>query len=228
MDSDEKLSADIAITHLQSHSPKPNEPLPSTVVYLVDNDSFVLQSVQRVLAEIGINAKAFHCADEMLANSDLKAAGCVITDLRMPGLSGAELHQALLDRDSTLSVIVLTAHADIATTVKLMKNGAAAVIEKPFRADTLRDEVLAAIASSQKGYARRKRQLDAKERISRLSSEEIAVMESACRGIPNRQISVELSLSNRTIDRRRQSAMRKLQVDSVADFAVLRATAENG
>ena len=114
----------------------------------------------------------------------------------------------------------------MSVTVEVMKNGATTLIEKPFNVEHLMEEVAKALEASQNKQKERARILVAIERLAKLSAEELAVMDLAANGKPNKVIGQELSLSNRTVDRRRQLALQKLNVNSIAEFAVLREIAE--
>ena len=142
-------------------------------------------------------------------------------------MNGIQLQRALIEKQSSLSVIMLTAYADVPVAVEVMKNGAVTLIEKPFKVDRLTNEVQKAISISERLHRERIRICEAQDAIERLTSEELAVMDCAAKGKPNKSISYELSLSSRTVDRRRQSALRKLGVESVSEFAVIRSTAED-
>ena len=197
------------------------------VVYIVDDDRLVLCAVKDALEAGGLSPRAFNSGTDLLAAISPQDIGCVVTDLQMPGMSGLDLQRALIERDSSLSLIMLTAYADVPLTVKVMKRGAVTLLEKPFKVDRLTEEVRRAIEQSRRFHLEKNRIRESRDAIALLTSEELAVLDCAAKGKPNKAISYELSLSSRTVDRRRQSALRKLDVDSVSEFAVIRATAED-
>ena len=193
----------------------------------MDDDPLVLSAVKDALESRGFAPRTFSSAMELLEIIDSANTGVVVTDLKMPGMDGVELQRALRQKESCLSLIMLTAHADVPVTVEVMKNGAVTLMEKPFKLDRLTDEIQRAMAMSVRLHRERIRIGQAQDAIARLTSEELAVLDCAAKGKPNKAISYELSLSSRTVDRRRQSALRKLNVDSVSEFAVIRSTAED-
>ncbi len=194
-------------------------------LYIVDDETELLATLAESLRELGFSPQTFDRPEELLLATSENQTGCVITDLRMPGIGGVELLRRLNQRDSCLSVILLTAFADVPTAVDAMKLGAVSVVEKPFELQALADEINAAMRSSKQAYARRQDLRSARERLDQLTSEEKAVLDLAIEGRPNREIAEQLEISPRTVDRRRQSALRKLVAESVAEYAVLKTRA---
>jgi FixJ family two-component response regulator len=145
----------------------------------------------------------------------------------MRPIDGFGLQQQLNEKGSSLSLVMLTGYADVQAAVKLMANGAFTVIEKPVDLEDLLVVVRQAIDKSQKLSSDRDAILSARRRLEKLTPEELAVLDCAAEGKPNKVISEELSLSNRTVDRRRHSALQKIAADSVSEFAVIRAMAND-
>ena len=204
-------------------------PIPSEVrsVYIVDDEAELLTTLAQSLRAVGFSPRTFDRPDDLLRIPLDDEIGCVISDLRMPGMGGIELIKQLKQRQSCLSVILLTAFADVPTAVDVMKLGATSVIEKPFELNVLVSEINAAMHVSERTFARRKELLNAKSRLDDLSDEEKAVLDLAIEGCPNREIADRLEISPRTVDRRRQSALRKLDADTVAEYAVLKTRVGN-
>ncbi len=196
------------------------------VVYVVDDDDLVRHTITESLRAHGYAPQSFESAADLLAHVSADDVGCVVTDLRMPSMDGKQLQRELRSQGSNLSLIILTAFATVPVAVELMKDGAATLLEKPCKVDVLTNEVAKAIGQSQVLAAHRLRVQNARRQIASLNIEELAVLDCASQGKPNKAISEELSISSRTVDRRRQSAMRKLSVESIAEFAVIRAEAE--
>ncbi|PAY18262.1 DNA-binding response regulator [Rhodopirellula sp. SM50] len=194
-------------------------------LYIVDDETELLTTLAESLRELGFSPQTFDRPEDLLLATSEHETGCVITDLRMPGIGGVELLRRLIQRDSCLSVILLTAFADVPTAVDAMKLGAVSVVEKPFELHALADEINAAMRSSVEAYARRQDLRSARERLDQLTNEEKAVLDLAIEGRPNREIAEQLEISPRTVDRRRQSALRKLVAESVAEYAVLKTRA---
>lgn len=191
-------------------------------LYIVDDERELLKTLAESLRVYGLQPKTFEHPNDLLAATHDDDIGCVVTDLRMPEVGGLELIQSLKARESCLAVILLTAFADVPTAVDVMKLGATCVIEKPFELNKLQAEINAAMQSSEQAYQRREALRDARKRLGDLSDEEKAVLELAVSGCPNREIAQRLEISPRTVDRRRQSALQKLQADSIAEYAILK------
>ncbi|QDV46559.1 Transcriptional regulatory protein FixJ [Stieleria neptunia] len=194
-------------------------------LYIVDDETELLTTLAESLRELGFSPQTFDRPENLLLATSENETGCVITDLRMPGIGGVELLRRLNQRDSCLSVILLTAFADVPTAVDAMKLGAVSVVEKPFELHALADEINAAMRCSEQAYARRQDLRSARQRLDQLTNEEKAVLDLAIEGRPNREIAEQLEISPRTVDRRRQSALRKLVAESVAEYAVLKTRA---
>jgi two-component system, LuxR family, response regulator FixJ len=194
-------------------------------ILVVDDDPDVLDVVARLLGAHNLFAEVFVSAEELLSTVTKSDFGCVVTDLEMPGINGIELQTKLKTMNSCLAVVVITAYANVPKAIKIMGLGATTLLEKPFKAAELVAEVHHAVEVSRQALARIERLESAIDRIATLSDEELEVMLCAARGLPNKAIAQQLVLSPRTVDRRRQAAMLKLGVVSVADFVVLYAAA---
>ncbi len=194
-------------------------------ILIVDDDPDVLDVIGRLLTAFDLQAEVFRTADELLATVSKSDFGCVVTDLEMPGMNGIALQVKLKEMNSCLAVIVITGHADVPRAIEIMGLGATTLLEKPFKAAELISEVQHAIELSRQSLSRMARIESAIDRVASLSDDELEIMLCAARGLPNKAIAQQLDLSTRTVDRRRQAAMLKLGVVSVADFAVLYAAA---
>ena len=194
----------------------------SKSLYIVDDETELLAALAESLRAFGFSPHTFQRPSELLEATSEDEIGCVITDLRMPDIGGDELLKRLNERKSCLSVILLTAFADVPTAVDVMKLGAVSVVEKPFDLHVLATEISLAMKVSETNFIKREEFREAKKLLQHLSDEEIAVLDLAVEGRPNREIATQLSISPRTVDRRRQSALRKLGAESVAEYAVLK------
>lgn len=208
-------------------TPEIDQATSSERVYVVDDDPLVLSAIRDALASRGYQPSIFDNAADLLASINPLESGCIVTDLQMPGMDGVALQQALVDRGSLMSLIMLTAYADVPVAVKVMSQGAAMLLEKPFKVDRLISEVKRALEVSAERHANAKRISQAREAMAMLTSEEIAVMDCAVQGLSNKATGNDLSLSSRTVDRRRQSALKKLGAGSVSEYAVIRQTAKD-
>ena len=198
-----------------------NEP---ETVFVVDDDTHVLASVDALLRGNGYAVRCFSCGADFLAAVNVPQIGCVLSDLQMPEMTGAELQEQLLARGSTLGLIVVTGYADVPSTVRIMEKGAVTLLEKPYDGQSLMTVINKALEHSRDVFHRRASVQDAIAKISLLDEEELQVMECAIRGMPVKAISDHLTMSNRTVDRRRQSALTKAKVSSISEFAILLAT----
>ena len=199
----------------------------SARILVVDDDLNVLSAVGQLLRAHKMDAETFSSPIELLDSIHPDDVGCVVTDLEMPDMNGISVQNRLLEMGSRMSLVVITAHADVPRTIELMSKGAVTLLEKPFRSSLLLEAVEKAIDVSLQNHAKRSKIEQAVELIGLLTSEELEVMKLAAAGLPNKAISTQLDMSLRTIDRRRQSSLQKLGVVSVADFAVLYAQSQD-
>ncbi|MEM7479296.1 MAG: response regulator [Planctomycetota bacterium] len=195
-------------------------------VLVLDDDPGVLSAIGQVLHAHGFAAEIFSSPAALLDSVHVDDIGCLVTDLEMPQINGIEVQTRLLAAGSCLAVVVVTAHADVPRTIKIMSQGAVTLLEKPFKSQQLITAVKNAVEISRRSFERKSRIENAQTLIDKLSDEELQIMKLAAAGMPNKAISLQLDLSPRTIDRRRQSALQKLDVASVADFAVMYATSQ--
>lgn len=195
---------------------------PKECLYIVDDETELLSTLAQSLEVYGLKATTFERPGDLLAVLSDNDVGCVISDLRMPEMGGIELIKQLKHDESCLSVILLTAFADVPTAVDVMKLGAVSVVEKPFNLKALAEEISSAMEASRQAFEKRNSIRQARAAFELLSEEERAVLELAIAGTPNREIAQRLSISPRTVDRRRHSSLRKLNAESVAEYAVLK------
>ncbi|NOV20288.1 response regulator transcription factor [Ensifer adhaerens] len=188
------------------------------VVYVVDDDQRVREALLDLFLVTQIRATAFSNGHDFLQVADIRAPGCLILDIKMPGETGLDLQQQLSLSGSRLPVIFLTAHADIPTSVKAMKAGAADFITKPFAGQDLLDAVDRAIRLDSE-----RRKVDAeRDRIQSLvdslTPREQEVMSAVVSGLMNKQVAYQLGISEMTVKLHRMSLMRKMQSRSLADL----------
>jgi len=191
------------------------------IVYVVDDDRAFRESVSWLLESAGLKCRMFPSATDFLAAIDSVTVGCLVTDLRMPGMSGLELQNVLNSDDFTLPVIVMTAHGDVDTAVQAMKNGAVEFIQKPCKENTFLDMVNAAIAQSVRDAELRHTVADAKMRLQSLSTREREVLDLIVDGNTNKATAAALEVSEKTIEAHRASIMQKLGVNSLANLMKL-------
>lgn len=190
----------------------------TTTVYVVDDDPGVLDAIQLLLRSVGLPARGFSSAGEFLDALDPTAPGCLILDLRMPGMSGRELQKRLLDMEATLPIIFVTAHGDVPTAVEAVKDGAVDFIQKPFPEEKLLEKVNEALELD----AVRRREAEEKRavelRVMTLTPREREVMGLVAAGKMNKTIARELGISQRTVEIHRSRVMEKMNAGSVPDL----------
>jgi len=177
-------------------------------VFVVDDDAAARKSVMAMVSEMGISAEAFSSAEEFLGSSSLGEPGCLITDVRMLGMSGVELQEKLLSLGSPLPVIVITAHAETPLTVRAIKNGAVTLLEKPCREHELWDAIRDALELDQKNHATLAKRQETMQRIGQLTPEEHRVMDLMVEGHANKVIArlLDVSIRNASAARVQQDA----------------------
>ena len=190
-------------------------------VFVVDDDDAVRASLRMLLEGEGLEVADFASADAFLASCAPSCRGCLITDIRMPGLSGLELQRALDERDIRLPVIMLTGHADVPAAVQSMKAGAIDFIEKPFDPPSLLAQVNRAIALDAERHATRAEHEQRDALLARLTPREREVIQRVAVGHSNKVVALDLDISERTVELHRARGLKKLEVRTVADLVRL-------
>lgn len=191
------------------------------VVFVIDDDAQSGRAVTELVRTFNYEVRTFQSAQEFLEASkelDETQVGCVITDLRMSGVDGMDLLQRLNERSLTLPVIIVTAYAETGTTVRALRRGAVAVLDKPFRDDELRGFVQEAVSHSISEVRRSFRQHELEERFKRLAPQDREVLRLILEGSKNRTMAKRLDVSLRTIENRRRRIFDVMQADSVAEL----------
>lgn len=191
------------------------------IIYLVDDDASILTAVSRLLRAGDYTVKTFPSADGFLKSFQRDAPGCVIVDLNMPGMSGLELQEALIEADISLSLIFLTGHGDIPTSVHAMRQGAEDFLTKPVKREKLFDAVQRALARNAGECERRAKLRELRSLFDTLTPREHEVLSHVVKGRLNKQIADDLNASERTIKAHRANFMAKLGVQSVAELTRL-------
>lgn len=187
-------------------------------VFVVDDDESIRHSLRYLLESVKLKVETFESADHFLQQVNTDQAGCLILDVRMPGMTGMELQEALLARTSTLPIIILTGHGDVPMAVRAMSKGSFDFVQKPFNGPQLLERVRAAIAHSQQLLADKTSHLEIKSRYETLTRREKEVMEMIIAGKANKVIAYDMEVSMRTVEVHRHRVMEKMQVRSVADL----------
>lgn len=190
-------------------------------IFVVDDDHAALNSLAALVRSRGLRCETFDSAPDFLKVFNPEAAGAIITDLRMDGMSGLELQECLAERGSLLPVIVVSGHADVPVTVKLMAGGAVTLLQKPYDEHDLLQAIEAALRENHRSRSYLGRMNDIGRRLNSLSETEEQIMKLMLEGQQNKIIALELRTSSRTIDRRRRSLLDKMEVETVAELANL-------
>jgi FixJ family two-component response regulator len=200
-------------------------PADTPCVFIIDDTAEVRRGLERLLQSARLNAESFDSAQAFLERASYAGTGCVILDVRMPGMNGPELHEQLAQLGIDLPVVYLTGHGDVHTGVKAMKDGAVDFLLKPVEDEVLLATVSRALArhAAQRALARERGQCNA--RLARLSSREREVMELVIAGRLNKQIAYDLGISEKTVKAHRGRVMEKVEVRSVAELVRLCETA---
>jgi FixJ family two-component response regulator len=167
---------------------------------------------------MGLRAVEFPSAEDFLKAYTPSGPACLVTDVRMPGMSGLDLQSELQRRSITLPVVVITAFARTPLTVRAMQSGAVTMLDKPCNADELWDAIRKALARDVAERARSERREELHRRVASLSPAERTVMHFVIEGTPNKTIASELDVSLRTVENRRHSVLQKMQAGSVAEL----------
>jgi two-component system, LuxR family, response regulator FixJ len=187
-------------------------------IALIEDDEAALHSLRLLLEDRGMKVRCFGSAEHFLAAQDLLSIACVVSDVRMPGLSGLDLQRALKAQGSVVPVILITGHGDIAMAVTAMKEGAADFIEKPYDAERLIASIQSALAADQKSRSRQSQRLELLERIAELSPRQREVMDLVAEGLSNKQIALRLGISPRTVENYRAWVMERMNASNVAEL----------
>ena len=188
----------------------------AATVYIVDDDAMFARGLSRLVVAAGWDTKVFARADEFLARVDGDTTGCVLLDVRMPGMKGPELHRAMVDRGVALPVVFLTGHGDVRTSVEAMKLGAVDFLEKPVQRERLVAAIGEAIARGARERERRLEAAAARARVDSLSRREREVLTHVIGGRLNKQIAADLNISLKTVKAHRGRVMEKMEARSVA------------
>jgi FixJ family two-component response regulator len=187
-------------------------------VFVVDDDESVRSSLRFLLRSTSIESRAFGSAQEFLEAYDPTQPGCLVLDVRMPGMSGLELQQELNLRGAIIPVIFITGHGDIPMAVDAMQQGAHDFLQKPFRDEDLIARVRRALAKDAKGRAALEEHKSIRARIQSLTPREREVLVLMARGSPNKIMAHELGVSQRTIESHRARVMEKSGASSLAEL----------
>jgi RNA polymerase sigma factor (sigma-70 family) len=187
-------------------------------VYIVDDDADMRESLQELLASVGLRSQSFGTAQEFLSVRPCDGPSCLILDVRLPGISGLDLQRELKRGRIGIPIVFLTAHADVPMSVKAMKSGAIEFLTKPFRQQELLDAVQRSLNRA-RVLLEKERELDElRNRFERLSVREREVMNLVVSGMLNKQVAAELGASEATVKMHRSQVMKKMEAKSLPEL----------
>jgi FixJ family two-component response regulator len=190
----------------------------SPIVFIVDDDAAVRNSLRLLVKSVGLSAAVFVSAQEFLASYDPRQPGCLVLDVRMPGMSGLELQQQLNLRGAVIPVVFISGHGDIPMAVEAMQNGAFDFLQKPFRDQDLIDRIQRALERDRENRTALGERTRIRERLDTLTPREREVLDLVTSGKANKVMAADLGLSQRTVEIHRARVMEKMGASSVAQL----------
>jgi two-component system, LuxR family, response regulator FixJ len=190
-------------------------------VYIVDDDAAVRTSLQALLTSVNLRSEVFPSADAFVAALGRIHGGCLLLDVRMPGMSGLELQRLLQQLEVRLPVILITGHGDVPMAVRAMKAGASDFIQKPFNPQELLDRVNACLALDAQAQEAERPREEALRQVGKLTKRELEVMDLVVTGKPSKTIALQLGISEKTVDVHRFHIMRKTGTRTLAELIQL-------
>ncbi len=190
-------------------------------VFVIDDDPAARESIGMLIRSLGLQVETYASAEQFLQEFDPSRPGCVITDMRMLGLSGLELQEQLVEMGQRIPVILISAHANMQIAVKAMRNGAITFLEKPCQQQEIIDAVNEAISLDAKWRQEAREEADARANYEKLNQGERDVMKLMMVGKANKVIANRLDVSLRTVEARRHNVFKKMEVDNIPDLTRL-------
>ena len=197
-------------------------------VFVVDDDQAMRNSLKWLIESVGVSVESFASADEFLAHHQPGRAGCLVLDVRMPGMSGLELLEHLASENMRIPAVIITGHGDVPMAVRAMKSGAVDFIEKPFNDEALLDAIRRAITFEEQQRSQYSENRQIQERLAHLTPREHEVMDMVCDGRSNKEIANILGVSAKTIEAHRARVMEKMQAGSLAELVRMSLAVNNG
>jgi RNA polymerase sigma factor (sigma-70 family) len=191
---------------------------PEAIVFVVDDDPSVRSAIKRLIGSIGLQVELFASAQEFLASKLPNVPGCLVLDVRLPGISGLNLQRQLVEANVQIPIIFITAHGDVPMTVRAMKAGAVEFLTKPFHDQDLLDAIQLALERD-RGRRQQEAELTVlQKRFESLSPREREVVAMVVSGMLNKQIAAQIGTAENTVKIHRSRAMEKMQANSLADL----------
>lgn len=192
------------------------------VVYIIDDDHAMVESLSWIIESVGLKVKTFVRPQDFLDEYDPQQHGCLLLDVRMPGMSGPELQTKLNDQGlPILPIIFISGHGDVPLAVRVMKAGAIDFLTKPFNDQVLLESINKALRIDKANREKRQESAQARAKFALLSPREVQVLQGIVAGKPNKVVSAELKISLKTVEAHRASVMKKMGVKSVPELVKL-------
>jgi RNA polymerase sigma factor (sigma-70 family) len=191
---------------------------PASVIFVVDDDPSIRRAIKRLVESVGLQVELFGTAQEFLQSQRQDVPGCLVLDIRLPGISGLDFQRELAEAKNNIPIIFISAHGDVPMAVRAMKAGAVEFLTKPFRDQDLLDAVQVAL---DRDRARREKEGEIatlRERFESLSPREHEVVAMVVSGMLNKQTAAELGTTENTVKVHRSRAMEKMQAQSLAEL----------
>lgn len=198
------------------------------LIHLVDDDEAIRRSAGFMLKTSGYRVQAYESGNALMKEASRLEPGCILLDIRMPGMDGLEVQQALKDNGVALPVVIMTGHGDVTLAVEAMKAGAVDFIEKPFEKAVLLGAIAEAFSMIDRSKAVSERARDARVRLQALTGRERDVLDGLVKGLPNKTIAYDLGISPRTVEIHRANLMTKLEVKSLSEALRIAFAAQDG
>ena len=193
----------------------------TAMVFVVDDDASVRQSLVRVMASAGYAVEAFASAGEFLARAPFAGPSCLVLDVQMPGLTGLEVQAALSSSEHRMAIVFITGHGDISMGVQAMKDGAVDFLTKPFDPQNLLDAVARALKKDVEALGEEGRIAEVRDRVKLLTPRETEVFALVVTGLLNKQVAAKLGIGEKTVKAHRARVMEKMRAGSVVELARL-------
>jgi len=187
-------------------------------VFVVDDNQAMRNSLKWLIESVGMKVEVFASADEFLQSYFPGCPGCVLLDVRMPGMNGLDLQEFMQERRIRIPVIIITGHGDVPMAVRAMKAGAVDFIEKPFRDELLLESIQKAIQIDNRQREVQGARSSIAARLAQLTPRELEVMEMVTEGASNKEIAVSLGVSTKTVEAHRARVMEKMEATSLAEL----------
>jgi len=187
-------------------------------VFVVDDDAAMRDSLKWLIESVGLRVQTYSSANQFIRDYYPGRSGCLLLDVRMPGMSGLELQEHFLKHGIHIPIIIITGHGDVPMAVRAMKAGAVDFIEKPFNDEMLLDSIRAALDLDERWRADQTQRAEVAARLGHLTPRELEVMEMVCDGKANKEIASELGVSSKTVEAHRAKVMEKMEADSLAEL----------